>query len=85
MLRRGCYGSLMSGEEAHEKGRDGAQRAKLWLESTTRVNACWVNLTSLQSRSCPSLGLREAAYPSAMTSAGYFSKATLQVRLSSLK
>lgn len=33
----------MSGEETHELGREGARRAKEWLESTTRVNACWVN------------------------------------------
>lgn len=33
----------MSGEEEHEKGREGARRAKEWLEATTRVNACWVN------------------------------------------
>lgn len=33
----------MSGEETQEKGREGARRAKEWLESTTRVNACWVN------------------------------------------
>lgn len=37
------YCSRMSGEETHEKGREGARRAKEWLESTTRVNACWVN------------------------------------------
>ena len=33
----------MSGEQTQEKGREGARRAKEWLESTTRVNACWVN------------------------------------------
>ncbi|MBO4140070.1 hypothetical protein J5U46_07920 [Micromonospora tulbaghiae] len=33
----------MSGEETQAKGADGARRAKLWLESTTRVNVQWVN------------------------------------------
>lgn len=33
----------MSGEELHEKGREGAKRAKEWLEATTRVNVPWVN------------------------------------------
>lgn len=33
----------MSGEETYEKGRERARRAKEWLESTTRMNACWVN------------------------------------------
>ncbi|MEZ7130462.1 hypothetical protein ACBR40_34460 [Nonomuraea sp. AD125B] len=33
----------MSGEEAHFKGQDGAQRAKRWLDATTRVNVRWVN------------------------------------------
>ncbi|MFT3832537.1 MAG: hypothetical protein QM711_04345 [Micropruina sp.] len=31
------------GEALHELGRDGARRAKQWLESTSRVDACWVN------------------------------------------
>lgn len=33
----------MSGEEAHGKGRDGAMRAKRWLEATTRAQVHWVN------------------------------------------
>ena len=33
----------IKGEAAQAKGADGAKRAKRWLESTTRVNAHWVN------------------------------------------
>jgi hypothetical protein len=33
----------LHGEAAQAKGADGARRAKRWLESTTRVNAQWVN------------------------------------------
>jgi hypothetical protein len=33
----------MSGEEAHKKGREGATRAKRWLEGTTRAQVHWVN------------------------------------------
>lgn len=33
----------VSGEQLHERGREGASRAKEWLEATTRVNAHWVN------------------------------------------
>jgi len=33
----------MVGEAAHETGRDGVKRAKLWLESTSRVEAKWIN------------------------------------------
>jgi hypothetical protein len=33
----------MLGEQLHERGREGARRAKEWLESTTRVNVCWTN------------------------------------------
>lgn len=33
----------MLGEQAHDKGRDGARRAKRWLEATTRANVPWVN------------------------------------------
>lgn len=33
----------IEGESAQAKGADGARRAKRWLESTTRVNAQWVN------------------------------------------
>ncbi len=33
----------VSGEQLHELGREGARRAKEWLEATTRVNAHWVN------------------------------------------
>lgn len=31
----------MAGEEAHDIGRDGLQRAKHWLERTTRVRRSW--------------------------------------------
>lgn len=31
------------GEALHDLGRAGARRAKHWLESTSRVEACWVN------------------------------------------
>lgn len=31
------------GESLHDLGREGARRAKQWLESTSRVDACWVN------------------------------------------
>ncbi|WOQ17584.1 hypothetical protein [Raineyella sp. W15-4] len=33
----------MTGEALHDLGREGARRAKHWLESTSRVDACWVN------------------------------------------
>jgi hypothetical protein len=33
----------MIGEALHEKGKDGARRAKLWLEATTRVSHSWLN------------------------------------------
>jgi hypothetical protein len=33
----------MSGELLHETGRQGAVRAKRWLERTTRVDVTWVN------------------------------------------
>ncbi len=33
----------MSGEQTHEVGADGARRAKLWLERTTRVQVHWTN------------------------------------------
>lgn len=33
----------MHGETLHDVGREGARRAKQWLESTSRVDACWVN------------------------------------------
>lgn len=33
----------MTGEALHAIGADGARRAKLWLEATTRVHAKWVN------------------------------------------
>lgn len=33
----------MSGEELHKIGRDGAIRAKDWLERTTRVDVKWIN------------------------------------------
>ncbi|GAA3620904.1 hypothetical protein GCM10022267_03850 [Lentzea roselyniae] len=34
---------VTSGEALHEKGRDGARRAKRWLEATTRVKMAWLN------------------------------------------
>lgn len=34
---------FVHGEQAHDKGRDGALRAKRWLEATTRANVSWVN------------------------------------------
>lgn len=33
----------MPGEEMHQKGEDGAQRAKRWLDSTTRTRSTWTN------------------------------------------
>lgn len=33
----------MSGEALHEKGREGARRAKEWLDATTRADVRWVN------------------------------------------
>ncbi|WP_139338196.1 hypothetical protein [Micromonospora avicenniae] len=33
----------MVGEALHEIGRDGAIRAKKWLDATTRVKAAWLN------------------------------------------
>ncbi|MEV4824017.1 hypothetical protein [Micromonospora sp. NPDC049274] len=33
----------MSGEQMHAKGADGARRAKIYLEATTRANVYWVN------------------------------------------
>jgi len=33
----------VSGEQAHDKGRAGALRAKRWLEATTRANVPWIN------------------------------------------
>lgn len=33
----------VSGEQLHAQGADGARRAKLWLEATTRANVWWVN------------------------------------------
>jgi len=33
----------VQGEGSHDKGRDGARRAKRWLEATTRANVPWVN------------------------------------------
>lgn len=33
----------MAGEDAHEAGRDGLQRAKRWLELTTRVSSSWTH------------------------------------------
>lgn len=33
---------LTGGESLHDKGRDGARRAKRWLEATTRVTKAWL-------------------------------------------
>ncbi|MFF5668244.1 hypothetical protein ACFY7F_36260 [Streptomyces griseofuscus] len=33
----------MPGEAMHQKGADGARRAKLWLDATTRVSSSWTN------------------------------------------
>lgn len=33
----------MSGEEIQEKGREGARRAKEWLDATTRADVRWIN------------------------------------------
>ena len=33
----------MPGEEMHQKGADGARRAKRWLDATTRTRASWTN------------------------------------------
>ena len=33
----------VTGEELHDKGREGAQRAKRWLDSTCRADAFWNN------------------------------------------
>jgi hypothetical protein len=40
----------VSGEEEQAKGQDGAQRAKRWLEATTRANVPWVNPESIAVR-----------------------------------
>lgn len=36
-------GGAIKGEALHDQGRDGARRAKRWLDATSRVDACWVN------------------------------------------
>lgn len=36
----------------HDKGRDGARRAKLWLEATTRVSQSWLNTDSVIGERC---------------------------------
>jgi hypothetical protein len=33
----------MSGEQLHARGRDGAMRAKAWLDATTRADVRWIN------------------------------------------
>jgi hypothetical protein len=38
----------MSGEEIHALGIEGARRAKVWLEATTRVHAPWVNPSGVE-------------------------------------
>lgn len=42
-LRRGTFFPVATGEEIHAIGADGAQRAKRWLEGTTRVLHVWMN------------------------------------------
>jgi hypothetical protein len=37
----------VSGEQLHERGRDGAKRAKAWLDATTRADVRWVNPDSV--------------------------------------
>ena len=34
---------FMAGEAMHQKGADGARRAKRWLDATTRTRSSWVN------------------------------------------
>jgi hypothetical protein len=43
---------FQGGEAQHEKGRDGARRAKRWLEATTRVKMAWLNTDSLIGDRC---------------------------------
>jgi hypothetical protein len=43
----------MQGEALHEAGRDGALRAKRWLERTTRVDVTWVNPDALAKLTFP--------------------------------
>lgn len=37
-----------AGEQLHERGREGAKRAKTWLEATTRVDVNWINPDGVQ-------------------------------------
>ncbi|MCX4233261.1 hypothetical protein [Streptomyces ortus] len=37
------YHHGMPGEAMHQKGADGARRAKRWLDATTRVRSSWTN------------------------------------------
>ena len=46
----------MPGESLHEVGRDGAIRAKRWLEATTRVDVPWVNPDHVAKLSFPWIG-----------------------------
>jgi hypothetical protein len=45
----------MPGEELHARGADGARRAKLWLEATTRASVYWVTPEPV--------AVRKLAYP----------------------
>jgi hypothetical protein len=38
----------MTGEQTHETGREGAMRAKRWLDATTRADVAWINPSAAQ-------------------------------------
>ena len=42
------YDRDMPGEAMHQKGADGARRAKQWLNATTRVGQAWTNEDAVQ-------------------------------------
>ena len=44
--------TAMAGEEAHATGEDGLQRAKQWLDFTTRVYRTWTARDRIQGRLC---------------------------------
>jgi len=56
----------MAGEDAHEAGREGLQRAKRWLERTTRVDQSWTH------RDRPMAELLEFAWPNGSSEAFSF-------------
>jgi hypothetical protein len=43
VLRVGDTVPVMAGEQAHKTGREGAIKAKRWLEASTRAQVPWVN------------------------------------------